>query len=1176
MLNIVNDICKSKCGHNEDNNNISRIAASASSSNTNTNSNMKRRTNSNNNSNNDYYFGNNDPNTVTSNSCNVSRLQNDDTNNSDAMEMDSSTVAAAAPAEAPTNPFDFDNLALFERCSSSTQMDFEHRWDGNKTNRSTSKSLERLLCKHIECNRSSQVLDLRRTKSTTGMHKYNSRMNNIDGGTVMANGKFKINRNHRNRIDNGPSSSGAGAAVATQLIFTNNMDNDGVRKSSVSLRRPHLSATAAMAPTAADVIGCFNASSTKKRRRPKTPQTSSDEMNSVRIGDEHAAPIKSSTMSKNIGTGNAKSGDVDENATDNGTGGGGSETTTMRTTPCNNEHIDRPFNGNETNSVRKLKTNTNPFLDHEIIESKCTLAMEAAASPTPRTTTAVACAKEQLTNDVEKPISFQFNNNDDENDIDNGDDIASIKMTAKTRKTATETETAPPTMYVKSDWLNESSDDYGNELFNHKSCSSRQKPKQKHDYQTTNSSPDGNSALEQRHSALTLSSITTEIGIGKEHPTAAKDVKSNRRHKFVGRNANDAKLLHNRANRNRFQQDRSGSTGQLRRPTNGADPQSSALNYLGFGCGNSGGGGSSSRSNHALDARQTTKYAMSSASDIPTCPFLRQDYGTADVPLDHRMNKKSKTDLLFSRVLSRIGSGGHGYKDADAAVATTDVYAADVEENFYASNGIGGGAAAAKVPTPRLKKLNINYPNRTQLIDDAERVHRDEPNVFDKTKKSLIKIGQKCGLKWQKSPERKYNGAHPRRSSYTAIDTTRPHGAHGPMTTTTTVTTTTMSNRIAKAPYKSYRSEIDLTRKLNYLDAFLNENFAELSQPHSSSHSIGKYTSNHHPSMRYDGIAIASNHKRTKSCTKAIDLRYGAYESSRNRLADGGGDFDKTKHSHFASGRDDIAGPPFAAAAAYISSSCERSGKSHTTSSSLSSSDYASVYSPCCSSNSSGAQLIDQQTKYSSGSCYLSPCNDYVSRCDAPTLDAGAAVNIPMQFKSSMRYDKRQKIISMNNQHNDDGPFNDSYSLAFNGGNGVTRPLCDNDEYDVNGQRIIDRQKLTTTVSSAASSSLSSSSTMTSTTTTMPTMPEQSLYQYENQLTYYGNNDSHLTQVYHQQQRHQHQRQPIPHASTTTANQFYAHKITICKQQKYPQHHVVITKPKNSCSSSDVVLEYEC
>lgn len=1097
MLNTVDDICETKCGHNDDNNSKTKCGHNEDNSSIFFGSNvssstlmsagntrieevkLETKTKKKNNSN--------------SSSYNISRLQNNNANTNQSVATEK------------------DCVVLFERCSSSPIMDSKRHWDADpssdgsgsddKANQNSSKSLGRSLCKHIERNRSSQVLDLRRTKSTTGIQKYDCRLNNIGRGIVTANGTYKMNKNYRYKFDAEAPNAGADA---NQSICTNNMDNDGVRKSSVTvtLRRPYLSvarAKAAVTSTTAGINECFNASSVIKHCRPETTQTASGGINSVRFGAKHIA-----TTANNIGAESSHSDSVVENGS--------------------NKHIDRLLNGNETNSTRQLKANTNPFLDHEIIESKCAKLSEG-----------------QRTNDAEKSIPFSFI------DIDR----MSMKGTAAT--------SLPATMCEKSNWFDEPNDDHGNELFNHKSCFSRHKQNQKHNYQTTYSSPDSSSDLDnekQLHSALKRSAVKA-VGIGIEHPKT-KNTESNRRRKFVYENASETKLLHNHTNPNRCQVDRGG---QSRHQTG----NKTSVNSSCVACGEA----NNNKNFKVLDADacQTTKFALNSVNGIPTCPFLRQDYGTADESTDLKHNNdKSKKDfsphfaafhpqsdvdsgeispkLSVSRKLWRNFAK---YSETRRTSCNGDVFASGVDA-AGAQGDHNAGTTKAALTYPRLKKLNISYPNRTRLIDEAEPVYRCEPNVFDKTKRSLIKIGLKCGLKWQNAAERSFEATHPKLRSHTEIDATRPLSAYG--------LTTTTSSRIAKAPSKNCHSEIALTQKMNQFDAFLSESFNELSQPHSDSHKIDKYLlnpSNNSLTWR-DDIVVASKHKRNKSCTKAIGRECGAYELSRKSAASGGNDFAiKTKLSYSLCGRDD--GGPIAGTTAYIPSSYERSGKSHTTPSSLSSSDSASVYNPCRSSNGSGAQLIDQQTIYSSGSCYLSKCNNYVGRSDATTiLDAGAT-NVPLQ------YDKRQKNMRMNHQHTDD---NNIHSLAFNGSSGVTRPSCVSDECVVNGQDIIDRQKLTiSSLSSSPSRSPSSSP------SSSPITKDQSPYQYENQLTFSSNNDTHLAQVYHQQ--HQHQRQPTPIAPTA-----YAHKITIRKQHRYSQHHVVPTKPKNSCSSSDVVLEYEC
>lgn len=160
---------------------------------------------------------------------------------------------------------------------------------------------------------------------------------------------------------------------------------------------------------------------------------------------------------------------------------------------------------------------------------------------------------------------------------------------------------------------------------------------------------------------------------------------------------------------------------------------------------------------------------------------------------------------------------------------------------------------------PSLKHVNLNYPNKTYIENGSDKKY------LEKAKFQLIKLGQKCKIlthpqhststlpnrhirttiiKTNSNSHKKYQYYNEINKSYQLDDFIRStHLLHqhprfdsvatssSPMETPTAVVTTTETsnttndNNNDSVIYKSYKSEIDLTRNLTYLDAFLNEHF---------------------------------------------------------------------------------------------------------------------------------------------------------------------------------------------------------------------------------------------------------------------------------------------------------------------------------------------------------------
>lgn len=521
---------------------------------------------------------------------------------------------------------------------------------------------------------------------------------------------------------------------------------------------------------------------------------------------------------------------------------------------------------------------------------------------------------------------------------------------------------------------------------------------------------------------------------------------------------------------------------------------------------------------------------------IPTCPFQRQDYLKPDDDdteidtnnIDANPTKKSKREKkdLFGFSLHRDKCGG-------------------------------------KI-VPSIKKFNISYPNKTKNSDDISMKDADK-KLF---KKSLIKIGQKCGLRLNKSPEKR---------SFDQNERTKIGENHCDVAGSTSVSSTTQSNEShTKVAYKSYKSEIDLTRNLQYLDAFLNENFDKISQP-KGSFSIGKISRR----KKY-------GHKRTKSCSKNVehDNEFTKFEFDVADTVDTNLlplSLPKKKNEiPVFHGEDDlkITFPASTSTSSYyyrhnnlrlkqqtnVSSSdsfstynskkskiqtkpakeiiystetpnCDKSGKSNTTSSSLSS-DYASVYSP---PGPSCLPFTDHRQKTSYDQQQLD------------LIEKQLQMNATPSSSSSSRYEKRSRNNSTDNFLNVDKTFLPPTTLPHSSNH---RSI---DHFEINQPDIHDKIK----------------------------------YQYENQLPYHEDYLKH----YHQLSKstvgsisnfpshnpytnyrntsmsngssyghHHYQTNATTTGTTTTV-------VTPTQNQNY-SHRVIVSKSRKQ--RGEVVLEYEC
>ncbi|CAD7092261.1 unnamed protein product [Hermetia illucens] len=323
---------------------------------------------------------------------------------------------------------------------------------------------------------------------------------------------------------------------------------------------------------------------------------------------------------------------------------------------------------------------------------------------------------------------------------------------------------------------------------------------------------------------------------------------------------------------------------------------------------------------------------------------------------------------------------------------------------------------------PHIKKLKISYPNRTYHPgSDSKRVAGDGDSagggsgntqtatslgyferLQQKTKQGLQKIREKYRPSSSRSVHNYENQSFERspKNEKRSADQLTDNG---------------------KVIYKSYKSEIDLTKNLHYLDAYLKENFDDLKSYSRSSNSVGRIprrragtttssVSLHH--RKKDGQYLqplgvypadsqelkaatksksrqSSNyHKRSKSCTKSLNCTAPLLERY------------KADFSSIAS-------------------------KSMTTSSSISSSDYASVFSGPTNPNLSESKAPISQATQEDGkySGFISNNFTYQS---CPKSDGATYSALFNNFSSNDPY--TSNLAEGMTSEDEDATVNDEYN----------------------------------------------------------------------------------------------------------------------------------------------------
>lgn len=331
-------------------------------------------------------------------------------------------------------------------------------------------------------------------------------------------------------------------------------------------------------------------------------------------------------------------------------------------------------------------------------------------------------------------------------------------------------------------------------------------------------------------------------------------------------------------------------------------------------------------------------------NSILACTFQRTDYRKPGEDNPSRAERRDKKFLKLSKKSSHLFSIGSFGK-------------------------VSNGRTTSSM-TPSLKHVNLHYPNKTSNTQLDASVN--DKKYLTKAKYQLIKLGQKCKIlthhpssttstlpsnarnvrttiiKTNSNHRKKYQYYNEINKSYQLDDFIRStHLLNGnnsaidnspTMSQQNYIENENMANNVENyncnsVIYKSYKSEIDLTRNLTYLDAFLNEHFE-----HESTSTITETNARHH--QRQHGRRVKSINYSPGMINDAIfDGIDESIDEQQQRQQLYDGNVTSSSFEYTTASKVNLTGKKARKDVQEIIS-----GKSNTTSSSLSS-DYASVYS---------------------------------------------------------------------------------------------------------------------------------------------------------------------------------------------------------------------------------------
>uniref|UniRef100_A0A182QVU9 Ig-like domain-containing protein n=1 Tax=Anopheles farauti TaxID=69004 RepID=A0A182QVU9_9DIPT len=298
---------------------------------------------------------------------------------------------------------------------------------------------------------------------------------------------------------------------------------------------------------------------------------------------------------------------------------------------------------------------------------------------------------------------------------------------------------------------------------------------------------------------------------------------------------------------------------------------------------------------------------------VPTRFFQRQDY--LQPALDFPPDRSTRTKLDVERARRRthtkrrwLGGGKRAKAPSNVPDESGKESGSDLPSTtFHLPALFGGGSDHSGKRPPQLKNINLHFPNKTSHQQQHQQQHelstgrtpvvggasnptlptgyqqlalpiatpRNERRYFSKAKSHFLRLGQKWRLLSASGPgkHRAHPHQHPHQhqlvSSYNLDDLIKATHRYGQENES--------ANLSQKIVYKSYKSELDLTKNLAYLDTFLNERFDGVQEQEPA-----------RDRQRTLGRGGYSRHKRAKSCSKALDPCLKVPNGGRSDLDDPG------------------------------------------------------------------------------------------------------------------------------------------------------------------------------------------------------------------------------------------------------------------------------------------------
>ncbi|XP_055848313.1 uncharacterized protein LOC129913584 [Episyrphus balteatus] len=175
---------------------------------------------------------------------------------------------------------------------------------------------------------------------------------------------------------------------------------------------------------------------------------------------------------------------------------------------------------------------------------------------------------------------------------------------------------------------------------------------------------------------------------------------------------------------------------------------------------------------------------------------------------------------------------------------------------------------------PQLRKLKISFPDRTQSIQSIRaEIKPSSSSYFGKlhlkTRLGIRRIKEKCRTFKHSSAD----DSNRRTFKHSSADDSNPDTKDDSFKFISDRTKIThYETKCTRQPvYKSYKSELDLTKNLHYLDAYLQQNYDKnLSGYKKTSHSVGKFRGS--TMLRHKHQVKDKIHKRSLSCGKVVTI----------------------------------------------------------------------------------------------------------------------------------------------------------------------------------------------------------------------------------------------------------------------------------------------------------------